>query len=160
MSPKSEDLLAAWGSFFVAHALSIQKIEKALSASAPLSLHEYDVLLTIERSPEQKIRYSALASASIFTKSGITRILKRLESRGFIDRIVCESDRRGAFAQLNAEGARAIKNTWEIYSEEILAILGPALTQTEAKDFEKTLGKIINEVRGTSLVQIGAKTSG
>ncbi|MCB0335022.1 MAG: hypothetical protein KDD62_01910, partial [Bdellovibrionales bacterium] len=77
MSLKSESLLAAWGSFFVAHALSIQKIEQALSERAPLSLHEYDVLLTIDRSPEKKLRYSELASASIFTKSGITRILKR-----------------------------------------------------------------------------------
>lgn len=159
MSLKSEDLLSAWGAFFVAHALSIQKIEKALAAKAPLSLHEYDVLLTIERSLDQQIRYSALASASVFTKSGITRILKRLEARGFIHRVKCESDGRGAFAQLTSKGAKALKDAWAIYSEEILAIFDPALTQSEGREFERILGKIIDEVRGESLIQIGSKTT-
>jgi DNA-binding MarR family transcriptional regulator len=159
MYSKSEALLSAWGAFFVAHALSIQKIEKALSDSAPLSLHEYDVLLTIERTPDKRIRYSDLASVSIFTKSGITRILKRLESRGLIDRLKCKSDGRGAFAQLNKRGEKALKDTWAIYSEEILKILSPALTHSEAKDIEKIMGKLIDEVRAGSLVRIGSKKS-
>lgn len=157
MPLKSDTLLSAWGAFFVAHALSIQKIEKELSTKAPLSLHEYDVLLTIDRTPEKKLRYSELASASVFTKSGITRILKRLENRGFIDRLKCESDGRGALAQLNKEGANALKDTWALYSTEILNILDPALTHSEAKELESIMLKIIEEVKGVSLVQIGSK---
>lgn len=141
----------------MAHALSIQKIEKALSDSAPLSLHEYDVLLTIERTPDKRIRYSELASASVFTKSGITRILKRLEERGFIDRLKCETDGRGAFARLNTKGEKALRDTWAHYSKEVLAILDPALTQAEAGQIEKAMGKIIDEIKGESLIRIGSK---
>ena len=141
----------------MAHALSIQKIEKALSAKAPLSLYEYDVLLTIERTPDNKIRYSELASKSIFTKSGITRILKRLESRGFIEREKCESDARGAFARLNKDGARALKDTWAIYSKEILKIMEPALNQTDGIALERIMGKMIDEVSAPEITKIGRK---
>jgi DNA-binding MarR family transcriptional regulator len=159
MTTKSESLLSAWSAFFVAHALAVQKIEKSLLAHAPLSLYEYDVLLTIDRSPEKKLRYSELASRSLFTKSGITRIMKRLEERGFIDRRKCESDGRGVFAELNKSGGKALKDTWTIYSKGILEIFDPALTQAEAKALESILGKIIDEVNGSALVNIGSKTS-
>lgn len=157
MSLKSDTLLSAWASFFVAHALSVNQIEKELSARAPLSLHEYDVLLTIDRAPERKIRYSELAAVSIFTKSGITRILKRLEDRGLIDRLKCANDGRGAYAQLNKSGAVALKNTWKIYSEEILKIFEPALTGVEAGQLDQIMSKVIDEIREVPLVQIGKK---
>lgn len=160
MSTKSETLLAAWSSFFVSHALSIQKLEKELSGRAPLSLHEYDVLLTIDRSPDKRLRYSDLASISLFTKSGITRILKRLETRGFIDRQKCESDGRGAFAKLNKLGGKALKDTWAVYSAEVLKIFEPALTQPEGKTLEHLLGKVIDELVGPSLIHIGSKKPG
>jgi DNA-binding MarR family transcriptional regulator len=157
MRVKSDTLLSAWGAFFVAHALSIQKIERELSDNAPLSLYEYDVLLTIERTPEKKIRYSDLATKSIFTKSGITRIMKRLESRGFIEREKCESDARGAFARLNKDGAKALKDTWAIYSKEILKIMEPALTQSDGIALETIMGKIIDELSGPAVIKIGRK---
>ena len=157
MTVKSDTLLSAWGAFFVTHALSIQKIEKALSGTAPLSLHEYDVLLTLDRSHDKKLRYSELTDKSIFTKSGITRIMKRLVERGFIDRERCKSDGRGVYAILNKQGAAALKDTWAVYSREILTILDPALTQSEAKTFETLLGKILDQVADPELIRIGAK---
>lgn len=157
MTVKSDTLLSAWGFFFVAHALAIQKIEKELSSNAPLSLHEYDVLLTLDRSPEKKLRYSELTDRSIFTKSGITRIMKRLSDRGFIDRQKCGSDGRGVFAALTAKGGKALKETWAIYSKEVLTILDPALTQSEGRELEIILGKIITELNSCSLVHIGPK---
>lgn len=156
MSVKSNTLLSAWGAFFVAHALSTQRIEKTLSEKAPLSMAEYDALLTIERAPEKRMRYSEIASASVYTKSGITRILKRLEERGCIERLKCPSDGRGAFAALTPVGASALKDTWKIYSEEILAIFEPALTQSQAKELESIMSSLIDEVRGVSLVQLGS----
>ncbi len=157
MSMKSDTLLSAWGAFFVAHALSIQKIEKALAGNAPLSLSEYDLLLTIERSPEKRLRYTDLSSESVYTKSGVTRVMKRLESRGFIDREKCESDGRGAFARLNKKGARALQETWTLYSEEILKIFDPAMTQSEARELERLSAKIIDQVHAAPLIRIGSK---
>lgn len=143
----------------MAHALSIQRIEKALDGKAPLSLHEYDVLLTIERQSKKRIRLSELASQSIFTKSGITRIFKRLETRGFVDRVKCQSDGRGVYACLNQAGAKALADTWALYRGEIIALLDPALNITEAKEFERSLSKIIDEARSLAPVRLPKRSS-
>ncbi len=34
MSPKTDTILSAWEAFFVAHALSVQRIERAITAKA------------------------------------------------------------------------------------------------------------------------------
>ncbi len=158
MSLKSDTLQSAWGAFFVAHALATNKIEKVLSEVAPLSMAEYDVMLTIERSAERRIRYSELASSTVYTRSGITRIVKRLEERGLIDRQKCESDKRGAFAVLNDSGAAALRDTWKIYSEEILKVLDPALSKEDATQLEAMMVRIIEQVSSAPLIQIGSAT--
>ena len=155
MATKSEHLLSAWSAFFVAHALAVQKIESELSRHAPLSMHEYDTLLTISRSPEQRLRYSELTAKSVYTKSGITRITKRLETRNYIARVRCERDKRGAYAELTHEGKCALKDTWEHYSRAILEIFDPALTSDDAKTLTQTMEKLLDQLEQKPLIQIG-----
>lgn len=154
MSSKTDTILSAWSAFFVAHALSIQRIEAQLQGVAPLSLMEYDVLLNVVRAPQQRVRYSELVARSVFSKSGITRLAKRLEERKFIRREVCQEDRRGAFVVLTEDGEDALRSTWQHYSQEILALFTPAFTIAEAKELERLMEKIINQLRPDPLVVI------
>lgn len=157
MSSKSQDVLAAWGAFFVAHAFAIQRVQDALSGKAPLTLFEYDTLLTISRAEGGRIRYSELASASVFTKSGITRLARRLEERGFLERSRCESDKRGAFIAITKQGHQALAGSWKLYSKAILDIFDPALTQSEAMELQRLMTKIIDRLDPAPLVKIGAR---
>jgi DNA-binding MarR family transcriptional regulator len=157
MTLKSKDLLSAWSSFFVAHAFSIQRVEEQLrEGSAPLSIHEYDTLLTVSRAPEMRIRYSGLSAASVYTKSGVTRVTKRMEEKGYIERQRCEVDKRGAYAVLTQEGKKALKDTWQLFSKAILEFFEPALTQTEAKELTRLMEKVILELKPDPLVSIGS----
>ena len=157
MSSKTEEILEAWGAFFVAHALAIRQIEESLSKKTLLSLDEYDVLLGISRAEGGKIRYSALASATVFTRSGITRVVRRLEDRGLIERLECPEDRRGAFATLTQKGRKTMQETWKQYSKEILAVFDPCFDLADAKHFKTLLEKVIGNLRCAPLVQIGKK---
>ena len=157
MNLKSDDLLEAWGAFFLAHALSIRAIEEHMGSNTPLTLDEYDIMLGISRAVGGRIRYSALANATVFTRSGITRVTKRLEQRGFVKRVECEEDRRGAFASLTAEGRAAMRETWRLYSKAIITLLDPCLDRADARRFKEMLEKIIHQTRGESLVQIAVR---
>ena len=119
-------------------------------------MHEYDVLLTISRSPEQRIRYSQLVEQTVYTKSGISRVSKRLEQRGHLERVRCEEDRRGAYAQLTTKGKKALAETWTSYSAAILEFFEPALNQQDAKDLIRITEKLISQLKPDSLVKIGA----
>lgn len=154
MTSKSDTLLAAWSNFFVAHASAIQQVEQQIAGKAPLNLYEYDVLLTLSRAPDQRLRYSEITDASVFTKSGITRMMRRLESRGYVERVKCEQDARGAFALLTPKGGRALHASWELYSKAVLEIFTGAFTLPEARELERLMGKMIDQIKGVALVQI------
>ena len=52
------------------------------------------------------LRMSELAEAVLLTRSGLTRLVDRLERRGLVERHKCRSDARGFFAVLTEEGLR------------------------------------------------------
>ena len=71
-----------------------------------LSLHEYEVLLTLADAPDGRMRMSELAAAVVLSQSGLTRLVDRLVRDGSVARIRCEGDRRGLNAELTDAGRR------------------------------------------------------
>jgi DNA-binding MarR family transcriptional regulator len=157
MTDKNEDIYEAWGAFFVTHALAVKQIEERLAGHVPLSLDEYDVLLAIDRSMIGRVRFSELADRAVCTRSGITRMIKRLEDRGFIGRVSCEHDRRGVFAVLTGEGKSAMKDTWRRYSKEIGELFGAAFTASEARELKGLMEKVLKVIQGPELIKIAGR---
>ena len=52
---------------------------------------------------------SELAESVLLSRSGLTRLVDRLEREGLIERATCPSDARGAFAVLTADGRAALR---------------------------------------------------
>ena len=65
---------------------------------------EYSVLLMTDRAGEAGIRPSVLAHRVVFSRSRLTHTMKRLESRGLIERRPCEGDGRGGLVSLTPAG--------------------------------------------------------
>jgi DNA-binding MarR family transcriptional regulator len=155
MKTKTDNILQAWSAFFEAHAFSIENLEEKLAASkAPLSIREYDTLLTISKTLDRRIRYSELANASVYTKSGVTRVTKRMEQNGYLERQKCKSDGRGAYAALTKKGEKALSDTWMVYSKAVIAIFEPTFTQREAQELSRLMEKVIAHLRPETLVTI------
>ena len=53
------------------------------------------------------MRMSELADSALLSRSGLTRLVDRLERQGLLKRERCESDARGWFAEITPEGRRA-----------------------------------------------------
>ena len=157
MSSKPEELEEAWGAFFLAHALAIRSIETFMKGRAPLSLDEYDLLLSIVRHPHGRPRFSELAQATVFTRSGISRITRRLEDRGLLAREECEEDKRGAYAVLTSDGKDAMKETWKWYSRGIQTLFDPCLRRSDASVFKELNERIVEQAKMSPLVAINGK---
>lgn len=67
----------------------------------------YDVLVQLELAPDKRLRMQDLADAVIVTRSGLTRLVDRMEKAGLVRREPCEDDRRGLYAVLTEEGRAA-----------------------------------------------------
>ena len=74
-----------------------------------MSLGEYEVLLFLAYSDERRLRMGELADRMVLSRSGATRLVDRLEAAGFVERVTCDTDRRGQWAQLTRAGYERLR---------------------------------------------------
>jgi DNA-binding MarR family transcriptional regulator len=96
--------LGAWRAFLHAHARLLRRLDEELQAEHGLSLAEYDALLQLANAPGRRLRMSVLAERVLLSRSGITRLVDRLEASGMVGRTACVTDARGAEAELTPAG--------------------------------------------------------
>ncbi len=101
--------LGAWRSFIHANALLLRRMDEELQASHNLSLAEYDALVQLVNAPGRRLRMSALAERVLLSRSGITRLVDRLEAADMVVRSACVTDARGAEAALTHDGVERLR---------------------------------------------------
>jgi DNA-binding MarR family transcriptional regulator len=98
------DELAAWGGLLRAHARLTKALDVDLVSAHGLPLTSYEVLLHLADSPDGRLRMSELADSVLLSRSGLTRLVDRLERQDLLRRESCPSDRRGAYAVITQRG--------------------------------------------------------
>lgn len=101
--------LDAWRSFLRAHARIVRVLETELVAEHPLSLGGYDVLVQLAEAPERRLRMAELADAVLLSRSGVTRLVDRLEVAGMVTRERFTGDGRGVVAVLTTKGVDTLR---------------------------------------------------
>jgi DNA-binding MarR family transcriptional regulator len=96
--------LGAWREFLHAHAVLTRELDEELRRSHGLPLSSYDVLVNLESAEDRQMRMSELAEAVLLSRSGLTRLVERLEREGLLARADCPSDARGSLAVLTDTG--------------------------------------------------------
>jgi DNA-binding MarR family transcriptional regulator len=101
--------LESWRSLVHAHARLTRRLDEELQAAHHLSLAEYDALLQLANAPGRRLRMSVLADRVLLSRSGITRLVDRLEASGMVARSACTTDARGAEAALTGAGLTRLR---------------------------------------------------
>lgn len=96
--------LAAWRGMLVTHSRVIAALDDELEREHSLPLGSYEVLLQLAEEPEHSLRMGQLAERLLLSRSGLTRLIDRLATRGLVERHSCPSDRRGTYARLTEAG--------------------------------------------------------
>ncbi len=107
----------AWGALLRSHAHFTHRIERRLAQSGVLSLEAYDVLLMLSYAPHGRLKMGELFDRVTLSRSGLTRLVDRLERDGLVRREVCSGDRRSFEAILSDEGEEARAKSWPLYAE-------------------------------------------
>jgi DNA-binding MarR family transcriptional regulator len=100
----NDEELAAWRGLFRSHARLTRALDVDLVSAHGLPLTSYEVLLYLANSPDGRLRMSELADSVLLSRSGLTRLVDRLERQGLLRRESCASDRRGAYAAITERG--------------------------------------------------------
>src|SRR6202521_2841664 len=139
----SKQHLAAWRAFLKAHALLVDRIDHDLVAARQLPLSWYDVLIELYEAPERRLRMHELAERVVLSRSGLTRLVDRLEAEGFLTRDRCGTDRRGAYAVITEEGIAALRRAWPVYAQGISKYFAQWLTPEEAQVLGSALERVV-----------------
>lgn len=102
LSPRERALVS--GLINVPRALK-HGIDAAMERAHGISLSEYDVLYGLLHRDHRQMRMSEVAEMIQLSLSGTSRLVERLERRGFVRREICPTDKRGYNAVLTDEGA-------------------------------------------------------
>lgn len=94
----------AWGKLLSVHAAMMRQLEEMLQTSYHISHGEFEVLLRLSWATDQRMRIRDLADASVLTRSGMSRLVDRLEQAGLVRRETALEDARGAYATLTSAG--------------------------------------------------------
>jgi DNA-binding MarR family transcriptional regulator len=137
-----ETRLMAWRAFLIAHASTVSAIERDLAAEGLVPLTWYDVLVALWEAPDHRLRLHELAREVVLSRSGLTRLVDRLEAAGLLRREPCADDRRGAFAVLTDDGRAAQLRAWPIYARGIATHFADHLSQEEATILANALQRI------------------
>ena len=115
----------AWGGLLGLHARMMRLIEADLDRTARLSHPEFEVLLRLSWAGGHRARLQYLGARAIMTRSGISRVVERLEKAGLVTREEATEDRRGAYAVLTRKGLtefrRALKAHVALVRKSFLA---------------------------------------
>ncbi|MEV8630206.1 MarR family transcriptional regulator [Streptosporangium sp. NPDC051023] len=138
----SSEELAVWKTLQRVQVRVTRALEAELLVGHDLALASYDVLTQLSESPERRLRMNDLAERVLLSRSGLTRLVDRLQREGLVEREICHSDARGLFAVLTEGGAVRLAEATPTYLRGIrtqfLGTLGPE----ELRRCASTLNKL------------------
>jgi DNA-binding MarR family transcriptional regulator len=134
--------MAAWRAFLEAHARITDLLARELREQESLPLAWYDVLVQLQEAPGHRLRMQELADAVLLSKSGLTRLVDRMEREGLVRRSACPDDRRGILAELTDAGYDTLRRTSVTHLRGVEEHFASRLSDAEAASLAQLLGRL------------------
>jgi DNA-binding MarR family transcriptional regulator len=132
----------AWWALARTHAAVHLRLQEALAQEDFPPLPWYEVLATIAKTPEGRMRMGELAEMLVITRGGLTKLVDRLVKAGLLERAVCETDRRVSYATLLPAGVDLLAEMRPVVEREIEASFGAKLSDEEAAALTETMERL------------------
>lgn len=132
----------AWIAIAQTHAAVTGRLQEALTAAELPPLPWFEVLATLDREPEQRMKMGDLAEALVITRGGLTKLVDRLIKAGLLERTFCETDRRVSYATLLPAGAELLEEMRPVVRGELAVAFSANLSADQAEELRGTLERI------------------
>lgn len=140
----------AWIAIARTHAAVTGRLQEALVAAGMPPLAWFEVLATLDRAPEQRMKMGELAEALVITRGGLTKLVDRLIKAGLLERTFCETDRRVSYATLLPAGIELLGEMRPVVRGELAVAFSANLSADQAEELRETLERIRSSACGVS----------
>jgi DNA-binding MarR family transcriptional regulator len=131
-----------WRSFLRAHSRVLRQLESELVEHGEIPLATYDVLVQLTEAPEHRLRMTELAERVLLSRSGLTRLIDRLERDGLVRREPCADDARGMYAVLTPLGVDRLRSASHVHLPGVSAHFVRRYTRQELARLGQLLGRL------------------
>jgi DNA-binding MarR family transcriptional regulator len=139
-TPLNRDEQAAWRAIVRAVLVLPKTLDADLLASCGLSLAEYTVLMHLSEASGGSMRMNELATESILSASGVTRLVERMERQGLVVREQAAGDGRGMTATLTEAGLERLHGAYPYYLASVRTNAIDHLDGLDLTAFAKAVG--------------------
>ncbi|PZT80431.1 MULTISPECIES: MarR family winged helix-turn-helix transcriptional regulator [unclassified Streptomyces] len=132
--PALTALSQGWIALSLLHGRIESRIERALQSGHDLSVREYSLLDVLSRQhsgPGGHLQMKQVADAVGLSQSATTRLVTRLEDRGLLTRYLCDTDRRGIYTDVTADGLALLSDARPTNDSALRAALDEAAENPE-----------------------------
>jgi DNA-binding MarR family transcriptional regulator len=138
--------LRAWRLFFETAVALLDMLDREAPGSLGIPMQFYDVLVHLEETPDG-LRMNELADKILYSKSGLTRVVDRMEKAGLVRRYVPENDRRSIFVLSTAKGRQAMEEARVRHHEWIDENFSRLLAETDVRAITRAFEKLSTHAR-------------
>ena len=146
LSSPSPERLHCWRLYIESALALVDVLDTELEQAAGISQRWYDVLVHLEESPEG-IPMNELAERILYSKSGFTRVVDRMEEAGLVRRLRPEHDRRTIPIVLTDKGTATLEHARRHHRDGIQRHFSQHLTNADIKALTRALEKISTHAR-------------
>src|ERR1043165_7154082 len=146
LSSPSAERLRCWRLYFESAMALVDVLDAELERDAGISQRWYDVLVHLEESPHG-IPMNALADRILYSKSGFTRVVDRMEEAGLISRLRPEHDRRTILVVLTTKGTATLERARAYHRDGIERHFAQHLSDADVKALTRALEKVSTHAR-------------
>ena len=134
--------LAAWRGFLRTHSHLIKQLEQDLLVQHKIPLGSYDVLVQLAEAPGHRLRMSDLAEAVLLSRSGLSRLVDRLQKDGLVCRAPDPCDARGLFTVLTDKGRDTLRDASVVHLAGVGRLVVDRLSDDELSQLAALMTKL------------------
>jgi DNA-binding MarR family transcriptional regulator len=122
-TPLLGDMSAAWSSVAAFASAVSANLDRWLADTYRVGLTEFRALTLVSHESDKELRVNDLAQRVGLSQSSATRLVSRLEAKGYVRRDVCQDDGRGVYAVITEEGEALVRAARSAYDDRIADLL-------------------------------------
>ena len=121
----------AWRGIVFTNAKVLRVVSRDLETGQGISLVFLDVLSRLHDEPDHRLRMQELQDRLLFTYSGLTRLVDRIEHAGLVRREPVPNDRRGVFVVLTEAGAATYERAMTQHRADVERVFASRLSPAQ-----------------------------
>jgi len=140
--PSSDERVVLFGLLLETNARLERQLGAALEEAIGLPLAWFEVLLRVHRADGGYLSMSSLATQTVYSSGGTTRLIDRIEAQGLVERHACPNDRRSVHVRLTELGSETLMRAIEVHVGHLDEFVTSKLTTEEREGLETALRKL------------------